>query len=145
MIKTDAMNLLINLVLITNGIYDLACAAGILWFENLPVFNTLSKLHPTMFADDINSENPVIKRLLSYWLITYGMVRTIAGFHRNNALDIAAAMTYFIEAFCFEYENRVGGTMDPSKVAFVSIVSALMGVWFLMRPYGIFNKKNKLV
>ncbi len=141
--RKNLTNLLMNLVLITNGIYDLACAAGILWFENLPVFNTLSKLHPTMFAEKKNSENPVVKRLLSYWLITYGMVRTIAGFHQDDALDVAAAMTYFIEAFCFEYENRVGGTLVPSKVAFVSIVSALMGIFFLMRPYGLLKPKKQ--
>jgi hypothetical protein len=60
------------------------------------------------------------------------MVRTVAGFHPERHLYFAAALTYFIEAFSFEYENRVGGTLVPSKVAFVSIVSALMGVWILI-------------
>lgn len=131
--------MIINIILITNGVYDIACAASILWLNDLPLFSTLAKLHPTMFASLQHSEHPVIKRLLSYWLITYGMVRTMAGFHRDNALDVATAMTYFIEAFCFEYESRVGQTMDSSKVAFVSIVSTIMGILFLLRPFGVYD------
>lgn len=121
-------------ILLLNGIYDLCCCAGILWFSNLPVFDGLSQLHPTMFAKKEHSENNVIKRLLAYWIMTYGMARTIAGVTREDGLDMVAAMTYFIEAFCFEYENRVGKTMIPSKVTFVSVFSAALGVLVLLRP-----------
>jgi prolipoprotein diacylglyceryltransferase len=113
-----------DVVLASNGVYDLACAASILWFNN-----TLSKLHPTMFSRRKHYENPVIKRLMAYWLMTYGMVRLIAGFSREKNLYLVAAMTYFIEAFCFEYENRIGHTMVTSKVTFVSTVSVLIGIW----------------
>jgi len=117
--------MIINIILITNGVYDIACAASILWLNDLPLFSTLAKLHPTMFNSLQHSEHPVIKRLLSY------------------SLDVATAMTYFIEAFCFEYESRVGQTMDSSKVAFVSIVSTIMGILFLLRPFGVYDNHIK--
>ena len=129
-------SLIINTALITNGIYDITCAASILWLD--PSF-ILARLHPNMFSNPKHSEDLVIKRLLSYWLITYGMVRTTAGLRRDNELDIAAAMTYFIEAFCFEYESRVGKTMNTSNVAFVYIVSTIMGILFLLRPFGVYD------
>ncbi len=115
-----------DVVLVSNGVYDLTCAASILWLNN-----TLSTLHPTMFSKRHHYENPVIKRLLAYWLITYGMVRLIAGFSGEKNLYLVASMTYFIEAFCFEYENRIGHNMVTSKVTFVSTVSVLMGIWIM--------------
>lgn len=136
------MNSIIDIALIANGIYDLLCASSILWLYKIPVFTQLSKLHPMMFEKKENYDNPVIKRLLSYWLITEGSIRIIAGCYRNIGLDIAASFTYFIEAFCFEYENRIGLTMVRSKVMFVSIVSTIMGIWILLRPFGIYDKIN---
>ena len=49
-------------------------------------------------------------------------------------LDILGALTYLIEAFCFEYEHRVGGTMVQSKVRFVSIFSLVLGILVASRP-----------
>ena len=133
------MDAIITGVLLLNGIYDLMCCAGILWLGNLPIFDGLSQLHPTMFSSREHSEHPVIKRLLAYWLMTYGMVRTIAGYKQENYLDIAAALTYFIEAFCFEHERFVGKTLIPDKVTFVSVFSAALGVFVLLRPLGYIN------
>jgi hypothetical protein len=87
-----------------------------------------------MFSSDDHINHPVIRRLLSYWILTYGTVRTAAGLHREDVLDMLAAMTYFIEAFCFEYELRVGGTMVRSKVAFVSVFSLAIGILVASRP-----------
>lgn len=129
-----ALDEVINYVLLLNGVYDLMCCVGILFLDNWPVFSGLAQLHPTMFAAKIHSENPVIKRLLAYWLMTYGMARTVAGLKPNNGLDIVAAMTYFIEAYCFEHERWVGKTMIPDKVTFVSVFSAALGVFVILRP-----------
>jgi hypothetical protein len=123
---------IINLILLLNGVYDILCSVGILWLSDMPVFSVLSKLHIEMFAKKEHNENPVIRRLLSYWLMTYGMVRIAAGLSRTPHLYIIAAMTYFVEAGCFEYENRVGRTMIPSKVAFVSGLSVVFGLLVLM-------------
>jgi hypothetical protein len=43
--------------------------------------------------------------------MTYGVVRLVAGCKEEYLLDILGAITYFIEAFCFEYENRIGKTL----------------------------------
>ena len=87
-----------------------------------------------MFASEDHINHPVIRRLLSYWLLTYGTVRTAAGLHRDNVLDILGALTYLIEAFCFEYELRIGGTMIQSKVTFVSVFSLALGILVASRP-----------
>jgi hypothetical protein len=118
----------INVILLLNGIYDVLCAAGILWLSDVPGFSVLAKLHVEMFAKEEHRDNPVIRRMMSYWLITYGMVRIAAGLSGTPHLYIIAAMTYFVEAGCFEYENRVGGTMIPYKVAFVSGLSVVFGL-----------------
>lgn len=94
-----------------------------------------------MFAKEEHFDNPVVKRLLSYWLITYGVARTAAGIPNNFefGMDVVAAITYFIEAFCFEYEHRVGKTLVPSKVTFVSVFSFILGVLVLLRPFGVYG------
>ena len=117
----------VNISLILNGVYDILCSVGILWFSDVPFFSELSKLHTNMFAEEIHRDNPVIKRLLAYWLMTYGLVRLSAGLFGSSHLYFVAAMTYFIEAFCFEYENRVGKTMISYKVTFVSVFSVALG------------------
>ena len=67
-------------------------------------------------------------------LLAVHMARTAAGLHLDNALHIVGAITYFIEAFCFEYELRVGETMNRSKVTFVSVCSLFLGALVLSRP-----------
>ena len=120
-------------LLVVNGIYDIACACSILWLDKFPGFNVLSSLHPTMFEKDEHKDHPVIRRLLAYWILTYGTARTTAGLNSDASLDILGALTYFIEAFCFEYEGRVGGTMVQSKVTFVSVFSLAIGILIMCR------------
>jgi len=122
---------IINTILLLNGIYDILCSVGIVWFSNIPVFSELSELHTGMFSKESDRENPVIRRLLAYWLMTYGMVRLAASLSQTRPLYIVAAMTYFIEAGCFEYENRVGETLISYKATFVSILSIVFGVLVL--------------
>ena len=123
----------VDLLFLVNGLYDLICACSILWLYRLPGFNFMSKLHTAMFKSREHWDHPVIRRLIAYWLFTYGMARIAAGMHRDKVLDIVGALTYFIEAFCFEYETRVGETMIRSKVTFVSALSMLLGVFVLSR------------
>ena len=137
--RLSKMDTAIDIVLILNGIYDILCASSILWFQGIPPFSYLAQLHPTMFSEKENSENPTLKRFLAYWIMTYGGLRLTAGFHRDVALDSFAAATYFIEALCFENENRIWKTMVPSKVLFVSIFSVILGVWVLLRPIGVYD------
>ena len=120
-----------HVILVVNGFYDIVCACSILWLWRFPFFSYLSTLHASMFRDDKHVNNPVIRRLLSYWLLTYGLVRIVAGFQGNDVIDILGASTYFIECFCFEYECRVGKTMVHSKVTFVSFLSLTFGIFIV--------------
>ena len=124
-----------HIILLINGIYDLSCCCGILFFSTIPGFSQLSKLHHNMFLHNQDIENPVVKRLLAYWLMTYGMIRTAAGLRHDVVMNVLSALTYFIEAFCFEYESRVGKTMIQSKVTFVSVFSFLLGLLILMQCF----------
>ena len=67
-----------HIVLIVNGIYDLVCASSIL-FTSIPI---ISSLHPGIFAQDELRTHPVIRRLLAYWILTFGSVRLAVLFRR---------------------------------------------------------------
>jgi hypothetical protein len=123
----------VQILLILNGLYDLACACCILWFSSVPWLSFLSDLHPTMFENVENEQNPIIRRLLSYWIMTYGSARILAGINSSSTLSTFGALTYFIEAFCFQYEYRVGQTMIASKVMIVSVLCVLLGGLILIR------------
>ena len=132
---------IISNILFVNGIYDISCSVSILWLSNIPGFKLLSILHPNMYYKDIDSKNPVVKRLLAYWIMTYGIVRLFAGYKKEYILDILGSITYFIEAFFFEYENRIGKTLVHEKVKFVWISSSVLGFIVMLRPLGYIDKK----
>ena len=125
---------ILRIIVLINGVYDIVCAICILLCigcqATVPVF---SKLHPTMFLE--RSDDPVVNRLLSYWILTYGIVRLYAGLVDDYHIQILAAMTYFIEAGCFSYENLVGMTLVDYKANFVSITSVILGSFLLMNTY----------
>ena len=123
---------MVNLILIVNGIYDLLCACSILFFSHIPVVGLLSKLHPSMFSDMEDINNPIIRRLLAYWLATYGTVRLAAGCHPSCDLIIVATLTYFLEGICFEYECIIGQSMVPRKAKLVSVLSGILGLVCLL-------------
>lgn len=136
-------------------------------------FHVLSTLHPQMFKDGcvevVNNPsilNPHIKesteienknmeevvqelpnsivfRFLAYWIMTYGFARLVAGIKYYPSSDIIAAITYFLEAFCFEWESRIAGTMSQEKVTFVSYFSFVLGVLVLLRPTGVYGDPQK--
>ena len=90
---------MINNILIINGLYDIICAFSILHFNNNNIF---SSIHLNMFVLEEHKNNFLIKRLLAYWILTYGIIRTIIGFYSNKSFYFIASITYFIEALCFE-------------------------------------------
>lgn len=124
---------LMQMLLILNGVYDIFCACCILWFKSVPWLSYLSDLHPSMFEKVEHGQHPVIRRLISYWLITYGTARIATGLHKSPVLGILGASTYFIEALCYLYELRVGETMIPYKVMFVSTLCIVLGILVLFR------------
>jgi hypothetical protein len=144
-VMEDIIPCILTSILIANGVYDILCAICILLkgFGAVPApFTILSELHPTMFAKDENINNEVVNRLLAYWLFTYGFARLIAGIKIDVSSDIIAAITYFLEGGCFEYESRIGKTMLQDKVTFVSIFCVALGIFVLLRPLGVFSTKD---
>ena len=122
-----------DLVLITNGLYDLACGFAILLAATAAYrLDFFSDVHLSVFSSKEHRDHPTVQRILSYWILTYGAVRLAAGIHRDQrALRLAAALTYFIEAACYHFESIVGGTMVRSRAAFVSILSVILGILVL--------------
>jgi len=104
------------LLLLLNGIYDVLCSISILT-DSLPVLNTL---HTGVFREEIA---PEAKRLLSYWILTYGVTRILAGVFSERAIAVTAAMTYFIEIFAFEYELHAFESVIQSKVRAMTLMS----------------------
>ncbi len=120
-----------------NGLYDIMCAVGILFLPNTVGFTGLAKLHPTMFRDPAIQDHPIVRRLLAYWLITYGCVR-MAVFNHDMAVDFLAASTYFIEAWAYAYEDLAYETTIRAKVAWVSWSSVVLGLLIFFRPVDVY-------
>jgi hypothetical protein len=135
----SSSDLVIKWILLSNGVYDILCALSILSHGKLPLVGCLAQLHSTMYKEEIQKRDlfdSVFKRMLAFWIFTYGCIRLVAGLDASYFMDILAAVSYFIEAVAFEYESRVGDSMDQAKVTFVSIFSGALGVLMLMRPCG---------
>ena len=105
-----------------NGIYDLLCFASIMWFHSIPGFSTF---HVGVLRDEEDRRHPLVRRLLAYWILMYGAVRTLAGGvdHGCYVVDIIASVSYFIEVFGFEYELCCEGTVIHSKVTSITLMS----------------------
>jgi hypothetical protein len=102
------LSMIVRGLVFFNGMYDLLCFVGIMWFHTLPGFSTF---HLGVFRDEQDRRHPLVRRLLAYWILTYGSIRILAGAmdHESYAMDSAAALTYFIEIFGFEYELCCAG------------------------------------
>jgi hypothetical protein len=135
------MNLILKLFIFVNGIYDLLCAVGILFYPNTIIGN----IHPSVFNPDARMRKyaqedcagQLNKRLLAYWLITYGSIRcfilhenkTIKCFilHENKTINLLIALSYFIEAFAYGYEYIYYKTTIKYKVIWISLSSITIG------------------
>jgi hypothetical protein len=122
--------MIINKILFINGIYDIICAYSILNFNNNNIF---SSIHLNIFKLNYIKNNPIIRRLLAYWILTYGLIRLIAGYNNIKILYFIGALTYFIEAFCFSYENMKWKTMNNDKVNIVVILSLIFGLFIIIQ------------
>lgn len=130
---------ILDWIVAANGVYDVMCAVGILFLPNTIFFSKLAQLHPTMFAEAADQNHPILRRALAYWLITYGAVR-IAIFVRCDAVDYLGAVSYFVEAAAFAFEDVVHNTTVRQKVAWVSWSSVLLGIWVLLRPLELYSQ-----
>ena len=87
--------MLLQWLLIINGLYGVYCAYNILWCDDM-----VSTLHTAVWNRGLHYAT---KRMLGYWMGTYGTVRLYAGAFNMPGLG---ALTYILEALCFEYEKK---------------------------------------
>lgn len=124
-----ALDVVVDVSFLYNGLYDIACAVAILRFPNVGLAN----LHTNVF--DKVKISAFTKRILAYWLITYAFPRIFAGVYRHPALDAACALTYFIEGATYHLEDRVYSTANNQKAAFVYYASYVLGVIAAVRVF----------
>lgn len=109
----------LSMIIFINGVYDLVCAALILW-------------GPATFAPHLHvfRQDPVpllAQRLLAYWILTYGAIRVL------GAPDSAVFVTYMAEAVCFLYEELVARDTKSWRVLWIGLVSAVLAVLVVLR------------
>ena len=109
-----------------NGIYDLLCSASLLFLGERPLFCHLARLHTHMFEGQADQQNPLVQRLLAYWIATYGFVRLVAGITHSDLADQMAAVTYIIEGGAYALESAVHRSTVESKSMWVSWSCAAM-------------------
>ena len=115
----------IRMLIIVNGLYDLACAASILEILHPTI---LSTLHTNMYIldseyfdhDDGNELDCVAKRHLAYWIATYGLMRYCGS-------QQMARLSYLVEACGFLMEYKAGRLNE--RGVYVIWVSLLIYVW----------------
>ena len=109
---------MIKTFIFLNGLYDICCSISILITDNY-----LSKLHLDLF---INKPDEITKRFLSFWIMTYGIIRTSIGFYpKSYELKNLGIISYLVEAFCFEYESFVSNNLHKNKIRFISLFICL--------------------
>jgi hypothetical protein len=115
------MNLLHSVVFF-NGLYDIACGVNILFAEH----TFLAQLHPTIFKKSYH-DNDLVKRLIAYWILTYGIIRLSIIYHNP-----IVSLSYFIEAYAIAFEHFVYHTTVTHKALWTSSVSAILGLLLII-------------
>lgn len=116
--------------LLCNGVYDVACALCILFLYNSDGWRgVLSRLHVTMLGRGRDRANPVLRRMLAYWILTYGLARlwcAAAGWHCGGG-RVCAIVTYAVEGCAWTGEAS-RGSAHPMKAVCVTLSCLLMAV-----------------
>jgi len=98
-------------ILIINGIYDIICTISILYGNNI-----FSHLHTSLFCIPIEDTS---KRVLAFFILTYGTIRLYAGLRRTNELRLLATLSYIIEYMFVLQEVQIYNTMHRNEAYFV--------------------------
>ena len=121
------MDAVVDAALVANGVYDVACAACMLW---LPA-SRLGRLHVSVFSvfDKTAGEHAgagAAHRLLAYWVLTYGLDRMVAGLWRSAGTDAIAALSYLVEGAVYFHEDAVHASVQSGKARLVALASLLL-------------------
>jgi len=114
----------IHVIVILNGIYDIACSLSILGIIDSPF---LSTIHLNLF---ILETNQLFKRCLAYWIFTYGIIRM------TNSSKLIP-YSYYIEALFFANEI-LNGTVYILPTLFVVVTSIFIGIWYHIEDLELF-------
>lgn len=111
---------LLGPLLIVNGVYALACGCSILDRCGGP----LQRLH----VDTLCLDGAQKRRLLAYWILTYGGVRLLAGLAVNNVTSagVLASWTYAMESLAYWNESCIQPSLRARATAALSLVMAVM-------------------
>ena len=121
-----ALDVFLDVSFIYNGCYDFVCFIAILRFPR----HGLAQLHTSVFTN--TKLDAFVKRILAYWILTYGFPRVISGLYRNPLHDASCALTYFIEGATYHVELRHFKSANE-KATFVAYASYMLGVVALVR------------
>jgi len=124
----DIINNFININVLLNGIYDIACSLAILFELKLDI----ARIHINTF--DKENMSPFTKRLLSYWIMTYAFPRIFSCMCQNPILDILCAMTYFIEGTAFFLEFFYFKSAKK-EIFYPILLSYLFGIILFLRSF----------
>ena len=120
-LRMERLDSFVAALLLVNGVYDVVCAACILWAPE----SRLGRLHLGVFK---KPETRGANRVFAYWVLTYGLDRIAAGLWRTPATDAIAAASYLMESAAYLNEARKG-SVHAGKARFVCAASlALAGV-----------------
>lgn len=110
----------ISAVLILNGIYDIICSFAILSKKTF-----FQDLHLGIFMDHM-STNERAKRMMAYYIASYGLIRLFSGLYPSPITYMISAVTYYTEAIVFQYEGLIE-PVDPFRLNFITGSSVIIG------------------
>jgi hypothetical protein len=135
-----------------NGVFDVLCAAAILALPKKPLGELLPKLHLSVFActeedveDAAMAECEYVpasvclrRRIVAYWILTYGIVRTLAAIcmvlneNEKGQLLLLVAATYFVEGISFALEDLLFMSTIRKKSSWIYASSFALGIWTML-------------
>lgn len=118
---------LLRLAVSLNGAFDIGCAFLALYAPHL----SIAALHVGMFIQEKDYKHEILRRVMAYWLLSYGMVR-LAFWQPGCVHPGLVACTYFLEAFAWWTEEVVYLTTHEEKTTMVSWMSIFLGVSTLL-------------
>jgi hypothetical protein len=114
---------IIQISIIINGIYDILCSLCILKIISIPILN---ELHLSMYKNKLDDQE---KRLLAYWIFTYGIARLTCGINLKYKICSYIAMnSYIVELVATINESIVHNKMHKNRALFVILFSSLFAL-----------------
>lgn len=132
--ETISLSRTLDLVVAANGVYDILCATAILAPPRSGWASAAANLHMGMYTRPPGSATPTERRLMAYWLVSYGTVRVVQC-TGDASVSHLSAVTYFIEMAAWLLEYGVYNTVHGGAAMQVAGLCMVFGVMCAARPY----------